>query len=183
MTATQIGIFLAEMDAQFTGYYPVDYWNTGTILETTLPVSALLNDQWFNEATNLLYTCTIAGTPGTWNAGVEIPVALPAHPAAGDQWFDEDLNTLFTYIDGGWMDLNEVAEIMLDSDDNIYPDESIQINFNMAHSLMLIRRGSFINSVFVSEGLRNVIQFKAILGFQLVSRTSIKSPYKYGSRV
>jgi len=317
MKSIQIEKILADLETQFPGYYPTDYWNNGVLLDTitslagstyfnlttgklftytvdwdagaTLPISEPVapvdNDQWFNENTekvhtynvisdggtvipttqlvapflagaqwfdktiNTLYTSVTDDTwvgattlvvsttipdpltdgvwfdetidtfyvlTGSWDAGVltdtitevtnsryfdetkdrlysyansvwtyiaEVPVEEFTGAEDGDIYFDETLDLLHTYIDVGWLDLEEINSIVLKSNESIYPDDGIQINFDTSDELMYIRDGSWINEVFVPNRITAVVTFENILGIIMIRDPFRKSPYQIGKSV
>jgi len=82
-----------------------------------------------------------------------------------------------------WLEAYEISEIILSSDESLYPDETMQIRFDTNNELLFTRRGNYVEGIFVPISIRNVIDLDIISGFQLKSRTSVKSPYKFGSAV
>lgn len=78
------------------------------------------------------------------------------------------------------LELKEVSEIVLISDENIYPDENIRIMLDTANELILVFGKDPVSGEYTKR--RTTIEMKAIVAFML-SPVFMKSPYKMGSQV
>jgi hypothetical protein len=100
--------------------------------------------------------------------------------------FLTELNSQYNgmYTLDTWLELEEVSEIVLYSDANLYPDETVQYYFDDDTELLLSRVGSY-NAEGDWTTTRDVaaISYSLIIGFMLAKPTSRKSPYKLGAMV
>jgi hypothetical protein len=97
-----------------------------------------------------------------------------------------ELNIMFPgfYDNTGtpWLECREIALIVLNTDDVIYPDDTMQVKFDTANSLLLTRSGYYEEDgvTFVSSGVRAAITMTEVGGIILQSPAGRKSPYKIG---
>jgi len=154
-------------------------WNDGVVADT---ITAVEGSTYFDESNNTLYTFTTV-----WDAGTVIPIteAGAERPLNEDQWFNEITNILYTYIDeAGWLALEQVAIIMFANNENVYPDRTLQLNFDDTYEIMYIRTGeyneagSFINTTVISA-----VNYSLIVGVELYRKERMKSAYKVGRQV
>jgi hypothetical protein len=102
------------------------------------------------------------------------------------QYILDELNTRFTgmYTANDWLEAEEIAAIILSSDESVYPDETMQIKFDQENELLWTRVGSY-DSEGVFQVLKEtaVVNYKLIIGVSMKRPESDKSPYKNGSQV
>lgn len=98
-----------------------------------------------------------------------------------DTKFSDGITTL--YAEDIWMAMNEVSEIVLGSNENIYPDDTIQVNFDSADQVLLVREGYYSSGSFVPTRNAYIIPYSWILGFILTKRNATKSPYKRSASI
>lgn len=90
MKAYQIEKILADLDSQFPGYYPSDYWNNGFLTDT---ITAIEGSQYFNLTTNKLFTYST----GSWSSEL-LPISSPEAPLyGGTRWFNKEESKLYLY--------------------------------------------------------------------------------------
>jgi hypothetical protein len=100
-----------------------------------------------------------------------------------------DLNTQFSdgittlYSEDIWMKMDEVSEIMLISNENIYPDNGLEVFFDSANELVKVVEGYVDGETFVNIGTGFFISYDQIMGFMLAKANSTKSPYKRSSSI
>ena len=88
------------------------------------------------------------------------------------------------YILDEWLSMPEVAEVMLSTNENIYPDNKLQVRFDSTNELMWIRRGTTsTEGAFTSEYIEASVSFSNIIGFAMVRAGRYKSPYQIGAQV
>jgi hypothetical protein len=88
------------------------------------------------------------------------------------------------YILDEWLSMPEVAEIMLSTNENIYPDNKLQVMFDSENELLWIRRGTTsTEGQFTSEYIEAAINFSNIMGLAMVRAGRYKSPYQIGAQV
>jgi hypothetical protein len=83
-----------------------------------------------------------------------------------------------------WMSMDEVSEIVFTTNENVYPDNTIQVKFDSASELVLLRFGYYENDSFVAtKDPASALTYEQMMGFMLTKITAGKSPYKYPSSV
>lgn len=98
-----------------------------------------------------------------------------------DSEFSDGITTL--YEEDAWIDMEEISEIILASNENIYPDSGIQINFDSATQLILVREGYHADGSFVIVRDAYRIPYSQIVGMMISKTNSTKSPYKKSSSI
>jgi hypothetical protein len=95
-----------------------------------------------------------------------------------------ELNSQFgagQYVEGAWLAMTEISEIILSTDECIYPDRTLHIYFDSAATnskdLMKLGKGHYENDVFVLDKIESIVMYEQILGFLLSRATRMKSPY------
>ena len=77
--------------------------------------------------------------------------------------------------------LTEVTAIVLESNENIYPDDTTHVYFDSTYDLMLVYYGETKNGVFTPESKpRFIIELESVQGFYLSNKYRHKSPYSIG---
>jgi hypothetical protein len=98
----------------------------------------------------------------------------------------DELNSSFSgmYTVGDWLEAEEIASIILASDESVYPDETMQIKFDSENELLLTRVGSY-DEEGVFQVLKDTaaIEYSLIVGISMARPGAGKSPYKNGSAV
>jgi hypothetical protein len=94
---------------------------------------------------------------------------------------DDQFSTSGTlYGPGIWLEAREISAIILESNESLYPDETMQIKFDSTNSLLLTRIGRYVEGSFVASRNTAAIDYKNIMGISLVKGSTMKSPYKVG---
>lgn len=91
-----------------------------------------------------------------------------------------ELNAQFgagQYVEGAWLAMTEVAEIVLSTDECIYPDKTLHIYFDGTNQFIKLGKGYYDGETFVVETTESVVMYEQILGFLLSRATRMKSPY------
>lgn len=106
--------------------------------------------------------------------------------AAQVQYILDELNTQFEgmYTAGDWLEAEEIASVILASDELVYPDETMQIKFDNENEILLTRVGKY-DSEGEFQVVKNTaaIDYSLIIGFSMMRPGAGKSPYKNGSTV
>jgi len=186
---------------------------TELVIQDIQPQTPAVDEQWFDENTNLLYTCTVsdwdAGTPTdtitavsgstyfdetnnkfytfttVWDAGTVLPTSEISNPIDTNRWFDELLDLLFTYVDdAGWLELTQVAAIILANNENIYPDKTLQVNFDDTYELVYLRKGAYNSEgIFIEDRITTVLDYRLVTGIEMYRKERMKSAYKIGKQI
>lgn len=99
-----------------------------------------------------------------------------------NQEYGEEGGSLYT--PDAWLDAEDIAEITLSTDENIYPDRTCQVYFDSVNSLLKTRLGKRKgNTFFPKHDPAMVTAYEGIVGIIMVDSASTKSPYKRGSMV
>jgi hypothetical protein len=98
-----------------------------------------------------------------------------------DSEFSDGITTL--YEEDIWMDMEEISEIILSSNENIYPDSGIQIKFNSTTELIFVREGYLSSGSFVTVRDAYRIPYSQVVGMMVSKTNSTKSPYKKSSSI
>ena len=98
-----------------------------------------------------------------------------------------ELNTVFpgSYMLDAPIPMNEVAYIVLDSDEVLYPDNKIQrFYFDSEFEMLSVYSGKYNqDGSFTLENHPDyIIDFALMIGFVMVSDAIKQSQYKYGMR-
>jgi len=88
-----------------------------------------------------------------------------------------------SYVEDVWLEMDEVAHIILETDQSLYPDDRIQFFFDADTQLLLTREGYYDGEDFVEVRRPAVTTYNNILGFMLKKPTSQKAPYRFSSSV
>jgi len=101
----------------------------------------------------------------------------------------EELDSQFGSGDGGlyaedvWIEMDEISEIILLSNENIYPDDRLQVKFDGESELLKIREGYYNGEDFVVVREAAVTRYESVIGIMLAKQTSRKSPYVLSSMI
>ena len=77
--------------------------------------------------------------------------------------------------------MTEVTAIVLESNENIYPDATTHVYFDSKHDLMMVYYGKTENGIFTPESKpRFIIELESVQGFYLATKYRRKSPYRIG---
>lgn len=88
------------------------------------------------------------------------------------------------YAEDIWLDMDEVSEVILLSNENIYPDKRLQVKFDGDNQLVRIREGYYDNTeTFVVVREAAATSYSSVIGFMLAKQTSRKSPYSFSSTI
>jgi hypothetical protein len=98
-----------------------------------------------------------------------------------DSEFSDGITTL--YEEDVWMDMEEISEIILASNENIYPDEGLQVKFDSATELIFVREGYYASESFVTVRDAYRIPYSQVVGMMISKTNSTKSPYKKSSSI
>ena len=100
-----------------------------------------------------------------------------------------ELNTQFStggtlYGPDIWLEAEEISAIVLESDESIYPDKTMQIKFDSANLLLLTRKGYYdeIGDFVVTEN-NAAYDYALILSVTLARNERRKSPYMFARSV
>jgi len=103
------------------------------------------------------------------------------------QYILDELNARFEgmYTEDVWLEAKEIAAVILSSDESVYPDETMQIQFDQENELLRTRVGKYGEDGSTFEPLKEtaVISYDLIIGISMRKQFSEKSPYKNGSQV
>ena len=108
----------------------------------------------------------------------------------GDQILSifSDLNNNFganKYLPGTWLECDEIAAVVTNSNQFYYPDDKLQLFFDVTLGLMKSRKGKYItingNKSFEAEKEMAIIPFSDIANITLVNQIYKKSAYRIGS--
>jgi hypothetical protein len=100
-----------------------------------------------------------------------------------------ELNGQFTeeeellYGQNIWLSMDEVSEIILLSNECIYPDETLQVFFDEENELLLTAEGRYENEMFVRSRVASATKYSQIMGLIMRRPSSRKSPYKFSATV
>lgn len=98
-----------------------------------------------------------------------------------DSEFSDGITTL--YAEDVWMGMDEISEIILASNENIYPDSGIQVMFDSATELIFVREGYYSEGSFVIVRDAYRIPYSQVIGFMISKTNATKSPYKKSSSI
>jgi hypothetical protein len=87
------------------------------------------------------------------------------------------------YAEDIWLDMDEVSEVILLSNENIYPDRGLQVKFDGDNQLVRIREGYNDAETFVVVREAAATSYSSVIGFMLAKQTSRKSPYSFSSTI
>jgi hypothetical protein len=83
-----------------------------------------------------------------------------------------------------WMSMDEISEIILSSNENIYPDSTIQVKLDSGNKVMLIREGYYQEGgSFVATRNASITTYDQIIGFMVTKPNNTKSPYKRSASI
>jgi hypothetical protein len=91
-----------------------------------------------------------------------------------------ELNSQFganQYVEDDWLPMTEISEIILSTDECIYPDKTLHIYFDSTNEFIKLGKGYYDGSMFIVEKTESVVMYEQILGFLLSRATRMKSPY------
>jgi hypothetical protein len=97
-----------------------------------------------------------------------------------------ELNTQFgsgQYVEGAWLAMEEISEVVLVSDECIYPDRSLHVYFDGTKELVRLGRGHYDGDDFVVTRVEAITMYSQVIGFILSRPTRMKSPYKIASTI
>jgi hypothetical protein len=99
-----------------------------------------------------------------------------------------ELNTQFS--EGGtlygpniWLEAEHISAIILESDESVYPDRTMQVKFDSTNGLLLTRKGYYIDGVFTATENNAAYDYDLILGITLDRSDRRKSPYMFARSV
>lgn len=83
------------------------------------------------------------------------------------------------------IDLQPVSEIVLTSNENLYPENTVRFNFNTTSELLYVYHGTVDDKLNFNLGKspKFIIDFSQIEGFILSGPLFQKTPYKWGAQV
>lgn len=89
------------------------------------------------------------------------------------------------YKENQWIRCEEVAHFIVGTDENIYPDKTMQVYFDGTNELIATRTGRYTDEGEFKVILEpvNIIPYDELVGVQMVSRSHWKSPYGKGAMV
>jgi hypothetical protein len=79
--------------------------------------------------------------------------------------------------------MEEISEVILFSNENIYPDSSLQVKFDSEQEVVLVREGYLSSGSFVPTRNAYIIPYDQVIGFMVSKGNSTKSPYKRSSTI
>jgi hypothetical protein len=82
-----------------------------------------------------------------------------------------------------WLPMDEVSEIILLSNECVYPDETLQVYFDEENELLLTAEGRYQDNVFVRSKIASATKYSQVIGFIMRRPSSRKSPYKFSSTI
>jgi hypothetical protein len=91
-----------------------------------------------------------------------------------------ELNSQFgagQYVEGAWLAMTEISEIILSTDECIYPDRTLHIYFDGTNEFIKLGKGYYDGENFIVEKTESIVMYEQILGFLLSRATRMKSPY------
>jgi hypothetical protein len=93
-----------------------------------------------------------------------------------------DLDTPNLYMEDAWLNMNEISEIILESDQSLYPDDTIQFMFDSVSQTLLMRKGFIEGTTFIplGESFAGSI-YDNILGFAVNRPAGKKAAYRKGA--
>jgi hypothetical protein len=98
-----------------------------------------------------------------------------------DTAFSDGITTL--YAEDIWMAMEEVSDIVLNSNENIYPDDTIQVYFDETDQILRVREGYYSGGSFVVTRNAAIVPYDQIIGFILTRSNATKSPYKRSASI
>lgn len=88
------------------------------------------------------------------------------------------------YVTDAWIDCEEISEIIISTDENIYPDSNLQVYFDSENELLKTRLGKKKATVFKPKHEPALVtSYDDIVGIALVGRSNSKSPFRRGTTV
>lgn len=89
------------------------------------------------------------------------------------------------YGENIWIDCKEIAVIIMITDDNIYPDDTMQIYFDSTNELIkmrtLKRKKNGTPTILIDPRL--IAPYQSIVGIMMTTYAHSKSPYRRGATV
>lgn len=98
-----------------------------------------------------------------------------------DSEFSDGITAL--YEEDVYMDMKQISEIILSSNENIYPDSGIQVKFDSTTELIFVREGYYASGSFVTVRDAYRIPYSQVVGLMISKTNSTKSPYKKSSSI
>lgn len=79
--------------------------------------------------------------------------------------------------------MDEIAVVVLASNENLYPDDTMQLYFDGTDQVVRVLRGHYASGSFIVDNEDVVTCYEQVVAFMLAKRSTPKSAYKIAASI